>query len=119
MSTRGARGRIGERQTAVFLRKKGYQILAANYHSRFGEIDIIASKKKYIAFVEVKTRGQNAIARPCESVDYKKQERIKQTVLMYLSINKTELQPRFDVAEVILDDNNKLVSINYIENAFE
>lgn len=120
MNTRAkSRGNIGERLTARHLRDNGYNIIGANYSCRFGEIDVIASNKKYIAFVEVKTRGQNAIANPCESVNFAKQERLRKTALMYLSNNETKLQPRFDVCEVILDNENNLVSINYIENAFE
>ena len=56
---RRARLRTGSSQ-------KGYRILDANYRTRFGEIDIIAEKKPYIIFVEVKTRGPQAIASPME-----------------------------------------------------
>lgn len=118
MQTAKVRGNIGERLTARYLRDKGYDIVGANYSCRFGEIDVIASNKKYLAFVEVKTRNENSIANPCESVDYNKQEKLKKTALMYLSKNETNLQPRFDVVEVILDCNNRLLSINHIENAF-
>lgn len=50
-------GPLGERACAQVLRKKGYRILDVNYRTRFGEIDIIAEKKPYIIFVEVKTRS--------------------------------------------------------------
>lgn len=119
MQTASKRGSIGERLVARYLRNKGYDIVGANYFCRFGEIDVIATNKKYIVFIEVKTRGERAIARPCESVGFTKQEKLRQTALMYLSNNNTKLQPRFDVAEVILDDNNNMISLNYIKNAFE
>lgn len=114
-----ARGKIGERMAARSLRDNGYKIIGANYRTRFGEIDIIATKGKYIAFVEVKTRGENRVAQPMESVDGKKREKLRKTTLMYLSKYETALQPRFDVIEVILDDNERPISINHIENAFE
>lgn len=113
------RGKTGERLSARYLRDNGYDIIGANYHSRFGEIDIIAQNNKYIAFVEVKSRGEKSIATPREAVDFSKQGKIKKTALIYLSKNKTELQPRFDVIEVIFNDNEKPLSINHIENAFE
>jgi len=58
------RGRQGEAMAAQYLRKHGYDVIAAGYHSRFGEIDLIARKRKQIVFVEVKLRGPEAIALP-------------------------------------------------------
>ena len=49
-------GLWGENKAVEFLKAKNYTILARNYHSRFGEIDIIARKQNTIIFVEVKTR---------------------------------------------------------------
>ena len=40
-----SRGAAGEVMAARYLRKKGYTLLAANYRTRFGEIDIIAADK--------------------------------------------------------------------------
>ena len=49
-------GAYGEQLAARHLRIKGYKILAANYRTGVGEIDIIAEKINVICFVEVKTR---------------------------------------------------------------
>lgn len=111
------RGAAGERQAAVFLRKKGYKIEAANYHSRFGEIDIIASKGEYIVFAEVKTRACGSIASPAEFVTAVKAEKIRKTAMLYLAAFPSKLQPRFDVIEVYTEKGNT-VKINHIENAF-
>ena len=108
----------GEVYTVRFLREHGFQIVTANFRSRLGEIDIIAEKGKYLCCVEVKTRNQSAIAAPKEAVDINKQKRLIATSQIFLKIYKTRKQPRFDVCEVILDDDFKLVNINYIENAF-
>lgn len=110
-------GAYGELYTARFLRVKGYDIIDANYRCRLGEIDIIASDGKYICFVEVKTRGKNALYSAKEAVDYGKQKRIAATAQFFLQKNKTKLQPRFDVAEVYVEDG-KAVSFNYIKNAY-
>ena len=115
-------GAFGEQFTVKYLKKKGYKILEQNFHSRFGEIDIIASKNGIIAFVEVKTRGENAIYSPREAVDFYKQQKCVKTAQMYLVQNSVQLQPRFDVSEVLLENRGdsklKVKEHNYIENAF-
>lgn len=112
-------GDIGETYTCDYLVSLGYQILSRNFACKYGEIDIIAVNDKYIAFVEVKTRHQNPMLRPCLSVTKKKKIKIMRTAYPYLQENKINLQPRFDISEVYLKSNsNKLHSINYMKNAF-
>lgn len=113
----GLFGLEGEEKAARYLKKQGYKIIAKNFQTRFGEIDIIAEDKKYIVFVEVKARGEKSIAEPKEFVDLRKQRKIITTAEIYLAENPTEKQPRFDVVEV-KKENGKTV-INHIENAFE
>ncbi len=116
-------GRAAEQLVADYLRNKGYIIAKMNYHSRFGEIDVIAESRTELLFVEVKLRSENAIVSPAAAVDYHKQRKIILTANDFLSkTNLTELQPRFDVAEVFLEntpEENSRFRINYIENAFE
>lgn len=116
-------GKKAELAVAGYLRSKGAIIAKMNYHSRFGEIDIIAETKKTVMFVEVKFRSENAIFTPREAVDSNKQRKIILTAKDFISkSNIPELQPRFDVAEVHLEMNEKgeeNYKINYIKNAFE
>ena len=49
-------GRQGEEKAACYLVEQGYKIIARNYYTRWGELDIICTKGKDIYFVEVKTR---------------------------------------------------------------
>lgn len=110
----------GEVYAARYLRDNGFKIITANYRTRHGEIDIIASKGSYLCFVEVKTRGENAISRPMEAVDSGKQNRIIAASELFLkSHTYKKLQPRFDVCEVWLKKDFKPEKINYIENAFD
>lgn len=111
-------GLWGEIFAARWLRDNKYNILTANYRTRLGEVDIICSKGKHICFVEVKTRGENALYQPKEAVDINKQKRIIAASMQYIQAVKSTLQPRFDVCEVILDKENKPLSIKYTENAF-
>lgn len=116
----GVTGKNGETRVASFLRKSGYTIIKRNYQCRFGEIDIIAEKDEFIVFVEVKTRKKDSMVSPLESVDTFKQQRIIRTAEDYIVKTLCELQPRFDVAEVYVEDNGEKIkySLNYIANAF-
>ncbi len=116
--TKNKTGVWGEYFAARHLIDKGYKIVAANFASRFGEIDIVASKGDVVAFCEVKTRNISTKTSPMEAVDEEKQSRLLQTANAFTKLIKIEGQQRFDVCEVWLDDDNKLVKINYIENAF-
>lgn len=113
-------GRWGEAIAAEYLRKHGYDIIGMNYSCRFGEIDIIAQNKKYIAFVEVKLRKNADYGEAKEFVDSRKQQKLKTTASIWLSMNETKLQPRFDVIEIYASQGVKteIVDINHIENAF-
>ena len=110
-------GKLAELKATQYLINHKYKIIDCNFISRFGEIDIIASKGKYIAFIEVKMRDFDSIAQPREFVDSQKQSKIVATAKFFLMKNKTPLQPRFDVIEVICD-NNSIKSIKHLENAF-
>ncbi|MEA2841533.1 MAG: putative endonuclease [Methylobacteriaceae bacterium] len=52
----GLFGRRAESLAILFLRARGYRILARTYVVRGGEIDIIARRGSAVAFVEVKAR---------------------------------------------------------------
>ena len=73
-----------------------------------------------IAFVEVKTRAANALARPCEWVTASKQRKLIISAEIYLSRRKCSLQPSFDVFEIVTADKNRfdVIEAQLIENAF-
>ena len=110
-------GKLAELKSIMYLKENKYKILDFNYSCRFGEIDIIAKKKKYIVFIEVKMRNENSIAQPREFVDDSKQRKIIATSGLYLSTHPSKLQPRFDVIEVIFS-GDEIKSIKHLENAF-
>lgn len=114
-----ASGKIGEDCAAEILLKKGYEIIERNYHSRFGEIDIIAQNSNYIIFVEVKTRDENYSVSPLEAVTVSKQKKLYKTALLYLQSHTSLLQPRFDVIGITTKyGNHTIKSVEHIENAF-
>lgn len=67
MSTTTA-GRFGEDTAVNFLKKLGYKIIARNFKSRYGELDIVAIDKNCLVFVEVKTRWNTKFGLPEEAV---------------------------------------------------
>ncbi len=114
-------GRWGEAKTAELLRKRGYTILAAGYHCRFGEIDLIAAYDKYLCFIEVKLRKDASFAPGRAAVDRRKQQKLRTTAQCWLAEHpEVELQPRFDVAELYAPQgmDTRAPEFHYWENAF-
>lgn len=120
MRTRDLLGPWGEALAAEYLRRKRYQILAMNYRTGLGELDIVASNRQYIVFCEVKLRKSADFAAAREFVDAHKQQRLRQTALLYLSTHETALQPRFDVIEIYAPDGTQTrrPQITHMEDAF-
>ena len=114
-------GRWGESLAADYLQKRRYTIVAANYRCRLGEIDLIAENRKCLVFVEVKLRKSAKFAQAMEFVDAKKQEKLKQAAMLYLSQHETEKQTRFDVIEVYAPEglDTKKPKITHLEDAFQ
>ena len=114
-------GAWGEALAARYLQKKRYKIVATNYRSRFGEIDLIAADRKFLVFVEVKLRKSDQFVSAREYVDRRKQEKIRTTASLYLSEFPTNLQPRFDVIEIYAPQgtDTQHPEIHHTEDAFQ
>ena len=112
-------GNIGEASARDYMIKRGFKEVEHNYHSRYGEVDIILENEKYIVFVEVKTRSSKKLFSGVEAVDRNKRVRVIKTALMFLAENSTIKQPRFDVIEVENSCNGGARVIAHYENAFD
>jgi len=77
-------GKFGENYACEVIAKKGHKILARNFHSRHGEIDIISEKEGTIYFFEVKTRRTSSLNYPEESITYQKKQRMLKTAYEFL-----------------------------------
>lgn len=109
------KGEAGELSAINYIKEKGYTIVERNYHSRYGEIDIIAKKDNVYVFIEVKYRKNTAYGYPREFVNIKKQDKIRKTALIYISERDLPgADFRFDVLEITRSFSN----IEHIENAF-
>lgn len=110
-------GRSAEDTAADLLRRNGYKILARNYKTKLGEIDIIAKDKDILAFVEVKARHTERFGAPAAAVIKQKQRQIAKSALVFLKENKLlNKKARFDVVSVsYANDEPKL---DLIKDAF-
>ena len=116
----GETGQKGEDFAAGALEEAGMEILCRNYKKRWGEIDIIAKDGEYLAFVEVKTRRAGSLVSPLSAVTLQKQGRVIATAAAFLQEHPLDLQPRFDVFEVVSQGGKtfSVESFQYIKGAF-
>ena len=110
-------GRAGQRAAEDFLRRNGYEIAALNYRRARCEIDIIARRGGYTAFVEVKTLRSVIYGEPREAVTLVKQKHIIRAAWAYVAEFEVQGDLRFDVVEVMVRDGE--TRIVHIENAFQ
>ncbi len=114
-------GAFGEDAACAWLKKRGYKLLGRNYVCRMGEIDIIARKGRFVVFAEVKLRKNADFGAAREFVTPAKQSRVIRAAERWLSANRTELQPRFDVIEVYAPEGlaTRKPEIHHIEDAYQ
>ncbi len=114
MQNKRAVGSRYEQMAGEYLESLGYQIIEYNFHSRNGEIDIIAKHQGYLVFVEVKYRENDMAGDPAEAVSVAKQKHISKCAAYYLKTHGLyEVAVRFDVVSVLGSD------IRVIQNAFD
>jgi putative endonuclease len=113
-------GKKGEELAVEFLKEKGFEILHQNYRYGKGEIDIIAKDPKdgCTVFVEVKSRQNLDYGEPEYAITKNKQKQVKKIAELYFYENEiNELECRFDVIAILLENINQPV-INHYVNAF-
>ena len=113
-------GVLGEEAAARQYRQDCYKLLFNNYHSPFGEIDLVVQKDDQLVLVEVRTRDRNGLLRPAETVGPEKQRKLiltgKYLLAQYPDLNSLFI--RYDVVEVFYNGGYSY-DINRIENAFD
>lgn len=92
-------GQHYEDRAEQYLRGEGLQIVARNFATKTGEIDIICKAGNTLVFVEVRARSNSRFASAAASVDKRKQQRLIRTAQMFLQRHKqwAQLACRFDV----------------------
>lgn len=105
----------------AYLMAKGYHILERNYHTPFGELDIIASyhpprEARRLVFVEVKTRRTRRFGFPEEGITAKKLRHLIQSSQDYLQKNSLEdIDWQIDVLSIEMDERQQAV-VTHLEN---
>ena len=111
-------GSQGEKHALDYLIKKGYKLIAQNYHNYIGEIDLIMKDGETIVFVEVKTKTEQDYGNPLEMIDTRKQKKLLQCVKAYLQkYNLLESELRIDAVSVVVDIWGNKLKLEHIENA--
>lgn len=119
VSERQRRGRQGEKLARRFLRKRGYRLLAENYATQGGEIDLVMDDNGTLVFVEVKTRSTEGFAPAQLAVNAAKQRRLWRAARHLLLTHNLDGRPlRFDVVAVVATPGRGKPVIRHYPNAF-
>lgn len=114
-------GRAGEDAAARHLEHRGYDILARNHRTRWGEIDLIACDERTLVFAEVKTRRAGPAGRPWDALGEPKRRQVRRMAAAWLAEGgERPFLPelRFDAIGVIVDAHGELVALEHLEGAF-
>ena len=112
-------GAASEKQAEIFLRRKKHRIVARNYFSRHGEIDIISVLPgKMLVFTEVRSKHNCEYGHPIETIDARKQAHIRKTAEKFLLDNPkySDYACRFDVVTIVGEGKN--AELEYFPDAF-
>jgi putative endonuclease len=118
--SRKSLGRLGEQLTADHFERLGWRIVARNYQTRLGELDIVAVDGETLVFAEVKScrlgKGQ-----PWDNLHGRKRVQVRKIAGLWF--NEMHGLPffehvRFDAIGVLIDDRDTLVRLDHLEDAF-
>lgn len=111
---------IGTKAEALagrFLTEQGYTVLARQYRTKAGELDLVYRKGTLLIFGEVKCRTALRYGKPIEAVDAAKRAHIVAAAKLYLQKERAPYESiRFDVIEVLSDGGKYYIKVN--EQAF-
>ena len=107
-------GAEAEHQASVFLQRQGFTELAKNYACRGGELDLVMQDRDTLVFVEVRLRSHAGFGDALESIDWRKQQRLRLAAEHYLAEHDWSGPCRFDA--VGIDGRGQL---QWVQDAFE
>ncbi len=114
-------GDSGERVAALFLEQRGYTILARNFRTRTGEMDLVARDADGLAFVEVRTRRGTALGAPEESLTPRKRARLLAVAQQFLERHDqwADCAWRIDFVAIQLGRRGEIERMEVIKGAVE
>ena len=111
-------GDWGERVAEYFLHRKGYSVIAKNFNTRYGEIDLVSKKGDRFIFIEVKTRANRKYGIPEEAVTSLKQRRLVRAAEIFISANHLEnVDWQIDVLAIEGSPNDENIKVRHLKNA--
>jgi putative endonuclease len=112
-------GDEGEVRAAAWLETCGWRVLARNLRSGGVEIDLVATRGREVAFVEVKARRSRVAGAPEEAVDARKRARLVRGASAWLATHgRPGQRARFDVIACELDPSGAW-HLRHYESAFD
>lgn len=110
-------GQYGEKIAAQFLERRGFIIVMRNFQTRWGEIDLVATKDSRLHFVEVKTRAGAQCGLGEEAIHHFKQQRLLGAAKMYIAkFQPAEKNYQIDSISVLINVVKKTAKFRYLEN---
>jgi putative endonuclease len=112
-------GKRAEEAACKFLKKKGYKIIARNYRTRLGELDVVALDGKTLVFVEVRSKKEGNFGPPGASISREKSHRLVRAAWDFLTKKGIrDRDCRFDVVGVVYKEGTKSPQVSVFKNAF-
>jgi putative endonuclease len=120
-------GRLAEARAAEHLLSRGYEIVARNARTKYGELDIVALDRRALVFVEVKAvraGGRVGPERPVLWVTPRKQAQVRRLATAWLAERRASgsaprhSQIRFDAVGVTLGRDDEVVDLEHLIGAF-
>jgi putative endonuclease len=121
-------GALGERLAREHLVARGFELLDANFRTRYGEIDLVVRDERFLVFCEVKTRVVHGLPGPFGpfvAIGVRKRRQLRRIAAQWLA-EPARRRPagggapelRFDAIGVTLSPGGRLVALDHLENAF-
>ena len=108
-------GRWGETTAVEYLLERGYRVVAQNFRTPYGEIDVIAQQGDITIFVEVKTRTSRTMGLPEESITQRKRQHMISAAEFYAAESEID-HWQIDVVSIEGKPGSQ-PKITYFENA--
>jgi putative endonuclease len=133
-------GAQGERLAVQHLEARGFEVIARNFRTRFGELDVVARDERFLVFCEVKTRIARGVPAPggtagsggmpgrvnplgpFASIGPRKQRQVRAIAREWLAQGRLEgprpPEIRFDAIGISFDARGRLLALEHLEGAF-